>query len=266
MPESLLGWLLLPWSGATDHAIAGAVAWHGRLMVLAWGLAAPVAILLARYAKIMPGQDWPRRLDNPFWWHGHRHLNHTVGVLVVVAALLLVVAPEIGWSAIPADRYAGSRRDLHALLGWAVVAIALLQIAGAYLRGSKGGPTAPRLNPDGSVRDLRGDHYDMTPRRIWFERIHKTLGYSALLLASITLVLGLQVADAPRWMGLGIGLWWLVVLAVAIRLQRRGRCIDTYQAIWGPDPDLPGAKVEPIGWGIRRLPPNAQRPVAKRPA
>ena len=33
------------------------------------------------------------------------------------------------------------------------------QVLGGYLRGSKGGPTDHRL---------RGDHYDMTARRVWF--------------------------------------------------------------------------------------------------
>ena len=36
------------------------------------------------------------------------------------------------------------------------------------------------------------------------------------------------------------------------RLQRQGRCIDTYQAIWGPDPRHPGNRLKPVGWGVRR--------------
>jgi len=32
---------------------------------------------------------------------------------------------------------------------------------------------------------MRGDHYDMTPRRVRFERLHQALGYCALLWAEI---------------------------------------------------------------------------------
>ena len=44
----------------------------------------------------------------------------------------------------------------------------------------------------------------------------------------------------------------MLLLMVAVRLQRAGRCIDTYQAIWGPDPCHPGNSRGVIGWGIRR--------------
>jgi len=42
------------------------------------------------------------------------------------------------------------------------------------LRGTKGGPTTVRM---------QGDHYDMTPRRILFEYIHKILGCGNLALS-----------------------------------------------------------------------------------
>ncbi len=43
------------------------------------------------------------------------------------------------------------------------------------------------------------------------------------------------------------------MLGVFVVLQRAGRCIDTYQAIWGLDPSLPGNRRRPIGLGIVRL-------------
>ena len=63
---------------------------------------------------------------------------------------------------------------------------------------------------------------------------------------------GLWLANGPVWMWLCLGLWWLVLAMVATVLQRRGWAIDTYQAIWGPDPLLPGNRRAPIGIGIRR--------------
>ena len=110
-------------------------------------------------------------------------------------------------------------------------------------RGSKGGPTSEQL---------RVDHYDMTPYRVWFERLHKSLGWLAVLGAIAVIVLGLVVADAPRWMLVVLGLWWLALTVAAWLWQRQGRCVDTYQAIWGPDPTLPGNRRAPIGWGVAR--------------
>ncbi|KQW64925.1 cytochrome b561 domain-containing protein [Variovorax sp. Root411] len=243
MLDGLLTWLASPLSGALDHAIGARISWHGRLMVLAWGVAVPLAILLARYFKVVPRQDWPRELDNKFWWHSHRALNYGAVILGCVAVALV-------WQG---DRYAGTARNLHGWLGWSIFSLGLLQVLGGHLRGTKGGPSAPRLGTDGTVLDLCGDHYDMTPRRVAFERVHKALGYTMLMLVWITVLLGLWVVDAPRWMWLGLAGWWVLLSAVVWYLQSERGCLDTYQAIWGPDPELPGAAVRPIGCGIRRV-------------
>jgi hypothetical protein len=122
------------------------------------------------------------------------------------------------------------------VLGW-------LQVGTGLARGSKGGPTSA---------ELRGDHYDMTPRRLGFERVHKRLGWLAVLAAIGVIAMGLAITDAPRWMALMLTAWWLALAGLAWRWQRQGRCIDTYQAVWGPDPLHPGNRLEPIGWGVRR--------------
>ncbi|MBN8490271.1 MAG: cytochrome b [Gammaproteobacteria bacterium] len=216
-------------------------------MVLAWSLAVPTAVLLARFFKVTPGQRWPQELDNPTWWHGHRIANYLAVLLTALALALIARGAGL----------AGPARTLHAALGWSVAALALVQLLSAHLRGSKGGPTAPRRHPDGRVRDLRGDHYDMTPRRILFEAVHKGAGYLVLLLALASTATGLRQADAPRWMVLLIGLWWSVLAVAFIIWQRRGRCLDTYQAIWGPGHEHPGHAVGPVGPGIRRAAPPA---------
>jgi hypothetical protein len=97
----------------------------------------------------------------------------------------------------------------------------------------------------------------MTPWRRVFERLHKTLGWVAVAASAAVIVLGLVIVDAPRWMLLVLCLWWLAFVVVFVRLQARGRCIDTYQAIWGPDPAHPGNRVPPTGWGVRR--PHAMK-------
>jgi Eukaryotic cytochrome b561 len=228
----MIEWLLLPLSGNPVHHVAPVVAWHARLMVLAWGVLLPLGVLVARYYKVTPGQDWPRELDNKLWWHAHRVLQYAgVGLALAAVALLVLRGGDS----------AGS--SSHRVLGWSVLALAVFQVVLGALRGSKGGPTS---------QTMRGDHYDMTPQRRRFELLHKSLGWLAVALAVPTLVLGLREADSPRWMPLVLAAWWTLLALAAWRLQRAGRCVDTYQAIWGPDPAHPGNRVEPTGWGVCR--------------
>ncbi len=249
--QEMLAWLMGPFSGAARHTLDQGIAWHGRLMVLAWVVLVPTAVLLARFFKIAPRQQWPRQLDNRFWWHGHRLLNYGAAALSLIAVVWV-------WRTTAGS---GNARVLHAWLGWGVLACGALQLLSAHLRGSKGGPTDPRRHADGRVHDWRGDHYDMSARRVAFEWVHKCIGYLSLLLAMGTALLGLNLADAPRWMWLALAAWCCAWIVLFSRLQARGRCIDTYQAIWGPDPMHPGNRVHPIGWGIRR----SQIPIATRP-
>lgn len=231
----MIDWLLLPLSGSATHHLPPWAYWHGRAMVLAWALLLPLGVLAARYFKVAPGQHWPLQLDHKAWWHAHRTFQWA-GVLVM--SLGATLAWGHGTRATPAAAW-------HAWAGWALVAAGWFQVAHGLRRGTKGGPTEPLL---------RGDHYDMTPRRLRFERVHKATGWCALFTAIAVTALGLHVADAPRWMALALAAWWLLLAATAWRLQRQGRCIDTYQAIWGPDPIHPGNRIKPIGWGVRRPP------------
>ena len=224
---------MTPLSGSANHQIAPWAYWHARSMVLGWGVLLPLGVLLARFFKVRSGQSWPAQLDDKLWWHGHQALQWS-GVAAISVGAWLAWGHATGASA--AARW-------HGWLGWALCAAGWAQIAGALLRGSKGGPTDTQM---------RGDHYDMSPRRKAFEWTHKVLGWSALLVAAGVLVLGLVVADAPRWMPLVLALWWLALGAAFVQLQRAGRCVDTYQAIWGPDTSHPGNSLTPIGWGVHR--------------
>ena len=216
------------------HEIDSAAAWHGRLMVLAWAVLLPLGVIAARFFKVTPRQKWPEQLDNWAWWRAHLALQYTGG-LVLLAALALI------WSA----GHGGSK--WHTWLGRTACALCALQFLSAWLRGSKGGPTNPR--PDGS---FAGDHYDMTARRRLFERWHKSVGYIALALAILAIASGLWMVNAPRWMPLVLGLWWAALITLWLQLQSQGKAIDTYQAIWGPDPRHPGNVIAPTGWGMRR--------------
>lgn len=229
----LFDWLLAPLSGASTHQIAPWVSWHARFMVLGWGLLLPLGALMARFFKVTPSQGWPLRLDNKFWWHTHRGLQWS-GVAAMTVGVVLAWRGAQG---------ATELARIHAVAGWVLCAAGWAQVLGTLLRGSSGGPAA---------RQMRGDHYDMTRRRLLFERLHKSVGWLCVIAAIGVIVLGLVMADAPRWMLVAMGLWWgLLVCAFAV-LQKRGRCIDTYQALWGPDPIHPGNQKPPVGWGVRR--------------
>lgn len=229
----MIDWLLTPLSGAAQHHLPTWAYWHARCMVLGWGVLLPLGALAARYLKVMPGQRWPEQLDNKVWWHTHRALQWA-GIAVMSLGALLAWGQ--GSRSSPAALW-------HAWAGWALVALGWLQVAAGLRRGSKGGPTDVRVH---------GDHYDMTPYRIAFERLHKGVGWLAVVAAMVVIALGLQVADAPRWMAWALAAWWLLLVLLAWHWQRQGRCIDTYQAIWGPDPRHPGNRLKPIGWGVRR--------------
>jgi hypothetical protein len=229
-----MDWLLTPVSGASEHTIAPWAYWHARAMVLAWGVLIPAGALMARFFKVTPQQDWPRVLDNRTWWDAHRRLQWC-GVLCMTLGLALA------WR--HAGSHAGVLARLHGLAGWALVMAGWLQIALSAWRGSKGGPTSEQL---------RGDHYDMTPKRQRFERLHKSLGWLSLCAAIPVVFAGLWLVDAPRWMPIVLAAWWCLLGGAFAVLQRQGRCIDTYQAIWGPETHHPGNQLAPIGWGVRR--------------
>jgi len=237
MFETLAEWVFAPIDPSREHDIAGLSSWHARFMIAAWVILIPLGVLLARFFKIWPGQDWPRELDNPRWWHLHLLLQ-ILGATASAIGMTLILIFLDGAIAIGTP---------HRAFGWATILFLCVQILGGILRGTKGGPTYPA--PDGS---WRGDHYDMTTRRRVFEYIHKYCGYLTLGLAAMAVLSGLWDANAPVWMWLAVTTWWIGFLLIFALFQSRGLAVDTYQAIWGTDDRLPGNRIEPIGFGITR--------------
>ena len=200
---------------------------HVALALLAWGLMMPPGVLIARYFKVLRGQDFPRELDNQFWWNWHRILQYG-GMATAVAAIVPV------WGA-----HRGGAVGWHAATGFAALGLAGLQVLSGVLRGSKGGPVDDHGRPN-PPQKIRGDHYDMTPRRRVFEAFHKIGGHLTILLGFAVIALGLREVGAhwTAWAvylaGLGAFVGWF------ISLQKSGRWTDTYVAIWGPDGRHPG--------------------------
>ncbi len=233
----MIEWLLQPIDPERVHDVSFVVAWHGRAMVLAWSFFFPIGVLLARFLKITANQDWPRELDNKFWWKSHLVFQISGGVIMLIGSALILFKAE-------------STTDLtsHNYLGWFLIVFGCLHMLSGKFRGSKGGPTAPA--PDGS---LHGDHYDMTFRRKCFEYYHKYVGYILLWTSVIAVITGMWIANGPIWMWLGMACWWSLIMVCFYILQSRGMAIDTYQAIWGPNPEMPGSDLKPIGWKVRKL-------------
>lgn len=220
------------------HVIDATTRWHARLMSLAWSFFFPFAILAARFYKVTPQQRFPEELDNQWWWNTHR-ICVTVGS---IAALLgLSLAYFLSSIVVGAN-------SLHQYAGWVALALLCVQIFSGLLRGTSGGPK--RANYTG---DIRGDHFDMTLRRIVFERVHKSSGYVALACAWLATLAGLWSVNSPLWIWLLVSSWWMVLGIIGVRLQMQQRAIDTYQAIWGTHPALKGNQMTSIGVGVHRV-------------
>ena len=219
------------------------IAWHAGLMLLAWAVLMPAGFLVARFYKVTPSQDWPRRLDNPFWFISHRRLGYAVAVLGTIGIAC------IGWIGGVFVLWPGA----HAVTGWLIFGLGWLQIVGAWFRGTHGGPVDPFTRQPRPQEQWPGDHFSLTGRRIFFEYSHKAIGYLIVPLCVWQIGSGLDAAGASAWLWVLVGIWALLVMGVFTALQRAGKCIDTYQAIWGLDATLPGYRRKPIGWGIRRV-------------
>lgn len=217
----MLELLLSPIDPSRAHEVGFHLSWHARLMVVAWAVFVPVGIIIARFFKVWRRGDWPAHVDDQRWWVAHRSFQYGATGLTLAGLYLILTAPAL----------TSSIGGPHRVLGWAIVALTAVQVLGGLLRGTKGGPTDTAL---------RGDHYDMTPRRLMFETVHKTAGYLALIVAIAAILSGLWQSNAPLWMFVVLPVWWLVLAAVFWRLHKSDRWIDTYQAIWGPSPEHPG--------------------------
>ena len=193
-------------------------------MIAAWLLLLPAGATIARFCKVTPRQDWPRVLDNQLWWRLHRILQYA-GVGCALAGLV------IAWRA-TGDLDASL---LHVQVGLASIALASLQIASTWFRGSKGGPTGKGADPR-RPETWRGDHYDMTRRRRRFELWHKSFGWLSILIAPVAAVLGLRLSGWPPMLCGAALLLALAQAALFTLFAWSSRRIGTYQAIWGPDP------------------------------
>lgn len=163
---------------------------HASLVAIAWLVLLPAGVIMARYFKVTRGQDYPRVVENLFWWKWHR-LRQYSGLWLALIGVYVAYHALGGWYL----------TNLHTLTGLAAMAIGLLQVVSTWFRGIKGGPTQSGANPMDPAT-WRGDHYDMTRRRRIFEAWHRMMGFVAIALAFTAAALGLHWLDAPLLAGL----------------------------------------------------------------
>lgn len=206
---------------------------HGVIMAACWGILIPVSIVITRFFKVMPGQDYPAVTDAKFWMRSHRALSTLVIWGGTAGALLPVWA--LGGITLAST---------HGQWGAAVIVLGWLQLAIAMSRGTHGGPWGLG-NPERMVlpkAQWRGDHYDMTRRRRIFEALHINPGHATWAAGLVAVFLGIdQLGLDWPWPTALAG--FLGVLAVAsVKFTRDGRRVPTYQAIWGVGEEHPGNK------------------------
>lgn len=203
---------------------------HALLMTLAWFVFVPVAVLAIRYFKPLPTTygialgtgRFDRRL---LWWTIHWTFLYAAIGLSLAGTVIAVVVSQ------------GFSGSVHAVFGLAATAMGCLQIVSAWLRGSHGGKQGAASDPD-RPETWRGDHYDMTPQRRWFEAYHKAAGYLTLALALAAVASGLLqywVAAPALIVGAAVvaGLL-LTVVFEALEMRQ-----DTYRSVYGNHPDHP---------------------------
>lgn len=208
---------------------------HAWLMFASWFVLVPFGIIAIRFFKSKPKPSGlPRgvsKLDPLFiWWGMHIwSLYSAIGLSLLGLAIAVYVS-------------GGFSGSVHAWLGAATVLFGALQIVAAWNRGTHGGQNHANSDPD-DPSTWRGDHYDMTPKRRWFEAYHKTGGYFAVLLAIGAVASGLM----QFWMPLIAFFLAFILLggfALVVVLEVKGNRQDTYKAVFGSHQDHPGNKME----------------------
>jgi len=217
----------VPWLGRTV-----AVHWanHALLMLITWFVLVPIGVLAVRFFKPAPtpygiergtGRFHPKLL----WWTMHYSILYLAIALTLFGAVISIYVSH------------GFSGSAHAFCGLATVLSGSLQIVSAWLRGTHGGKHGVSSDPEDPAT-WRGGHYDMTPRRRWFEAYHKTAGYFTIALACSAAGSGLMRYGIPSFaalLGTAIGL----ILPICVVLEGRGFRQDTYGAVYGNHPDHP---------------------------
>eukprot|EP00977_Amphora_coffeiformis_P000166 scaffold48_cov161-Amphora_coffeaeformis.AAC.14 len=174
---------------------------HGSLMILGWGVLLPSGAIFARLAKHRPGG---------LWFRIHRALQ--VSGLVVVFTAWMIAVNFFDDVEVNDDN---DNDDTHKSVGFIVMMLGMLQGINGLLRphASHGGETKTYI-------------------RFWWEILHKTSGYLAVILAIFTIYLGTTLIPTATvrdkfqrvyFCGVGSVLVALIAGLLADKMLWRGR-------------------------------------------
>ncbi len=203
---------------------------HAMLMLAAWFLIVPIGVVAARFFKPKPTlygiERGTGRFDSKLiWWTIHYlTLYGAIGLALAGMIIAILVSGRIS-------------RSAHAIWGFGTIFFGCLQIVSAWNRGSHGGKHGALSDPT-DPSTWRGDHFDMTQRRRWFEAYHKTAGYFTIALAFGAAGSGLMRHWLPG-IAFALGIWIVVLLSACVVLEGRGFRQDTYRSVYGNHPDNP---------------------------
>ena len=205
--------------------------YHAILMTLAWFVLVPTGIVSVRFFKAKPQAYGINKIGI-----GSFHPNllcWTIHVFALYSAIALSLL-GLGMALLVSGGFSGT---MHSVWGIAAVVFGCLQVVSTWFRGTHGGRYVPGSNPD-DPSTWHGDHFDMTPRRRWFEAYHKTTGYFALVLALGAVTSGLMQYWMPS-IAIALGLILPGLLLTFIVLEGKGFRHDTYHSVYGTHPSLP---------------------------
>lgn len=203
---------------------------HALLMVTVWFVLVPIGVIAIRFFKPRPTpygiERGTHRFDRKLiWWTIHYSVLYlAIGLSLLSMSIALYVSRGFSGSA-------------HAIFGLATIGTGALQIVSAWFRGSHGGKHGVASDPD-DPSTWRGDHFDMTPHRIWFESYHRTAGYFAIAFACAAAGSGLMRYWMPA-LAAALGAAIVAILILCIVLEGRGFRHDTYRSVYGNHPDNP---------------------------
>lgn len=203
---------------------------HALLMFSTWFVLAPISILAMRYLKPKPREYGVPNAGSYFFSR-----MHFLGLQTAIALSLL----GGGIAFLVSQGFSGS---LHSYFGASTILFGTMQVISAWMRGTHGGKYGHGANPD-DPSTWHGDHYDMTPRRVWFEAYHKASGYFTVVMAFGAVLTGLsQYWIAPiAWAAVTLFFTYGIVVVIA---EGRGMRFDTYRSVYGTHPDHPGNRMK----------------------
>lgn len=204
--------------------------YHALLMTGVWFVLVPIAVLVLRFFKAKPTtngiEKGTRNLDPKLiCWTVHFYVLYpAIGISLIGMTVAVVVSSGFSGSA-------------HAMFGIATMFFGCMQVVSGWLRGTHGGERGADSKP-GDPSTWRGDHYDMTPRRRWFEAYHKTAGYFTIALALGAVSSGLMLYWMPA-LATALAVIFIGVLVLSVFLEGKGYRQDTYRSVYGKHPDHP---------------------------